>query len=580
MSSSVAIADLISAAQAAEAEANFSLAIQHWQEVVRRDPSNLAARTALAPLLLESGDPAAAVTIYEPVALALPDDDDVQRTFLDLLLAAGQLEWARRHADYADLRKEGRAFRAYVEAAATPSQESPAPQPFCSSSPTHTTTSYSTSFEPLFSHDHALRLATLFQGRADAYARQWVNEEGATGYSPVYQPYTPRVVLNHLLGNFTVGIYLLRPDGHARVLAFDFDITAAAIEAARGSASKAAELRAAVTAYASQAATSFRSHGLITILEDSGYKGVHIWCCFDDWLTAARLRRLGQALLATLPPPPDTISVEIFPKQKGNPVKLGNLIKLPLGIHRKTGRRSLLLDAHGAPFEDQPSAILALAPTPAQIVDRLLQSLNPPQDPPPPHISRPVVSQPAPADPSTSSAHAAFPTYSEADFRNDPALGHLLKHCPLLNALVTRIRSTQRISYDERIVIEHTLGHLPNGPAIVNFLFRPCENFDSAFLMRRPHRGYPISCTKMIARLSYLPEAASCSCSFAHACANYPTPLNHLYSLVPKPEQAAPVLLPPHPQATPTTAFDVAHALNSRGATQRDNRPDDPPTPF
>ena len=575
------ISSLTAQARAAEAGGDITLAIHLWHTIVSREPDNLSAAGALAHLLLETGKPADAAKHYEPVAIAAMDNDDVQRTFLDLLLAAGETERARRHADFADLRKDGRAFRAYIDAILASPEDAPASLPGAQHHPdlsrpsTHASDgATSPSLDPIFSHDHAVHLATVFQGRSDAFARQWLADDGSTGYAPVYKPYSPRIVLNHLLGNFTTGIYLTRPDGHARILAFDLDITPDAIASARGSVTRAAELRHIVTQYACEAAAAFRMHGLNPLLEDSGYKGVHIWIAFDDWSPAARLRRLGQCLLATLPPPPDTISVEIFPKQKGNPVKLGNLIKLPLGIHRKTGRRSVLLDHSGNPYHDQAAALLAFKPTPAQIILHLLDKLNLPPEASP--CSQQSDSAAAPHHPrDTATPPAAFPTLSDAEFDAEPALSFLLSRCATLNTLVRRIRTSRRVSYDERLIIEHTLGHLPNGPAIVNFLLRPCENFDSRFLMRRPHRGCPVSCSKIIARIPYIAETNECQCVFSSSCANYPTPLNHLYSFVPEtaPQPALPPPTshpatnnpsppnPPSPRSHAPTAFDVANIL-------------------
>ena len=64
----------------------------------------------------------------------------------------------------------------------------------------------------------------LFSGREGAYARQWANEKNETGYTPVREHFSPKVAKNHLLGNYTVGIYQLRINGTVNWAAFDVDL--------------------------------------------------------------------------------------------------------------------------------------------------------------------------------------------------------------------------------------------------------------------------------------------------------------------------------------------------------------------
>ncbi|NLF39819.1 hypothetical protein GX586_10260 [bacterium] len=543
----------VSAGTTADVEAE----VASLKSAVATDPSNRSARAALAELLHETGDLRAAVDTLEPAAVSMPDDDALQLQFLDLLLAAGETEWARRHADFADLRKTGRALRAYVDSViAAGDVDTPAATPDSA----HSAFDAFASFigEPLFNNDHALRLATLFQGRGDVFARMWVSEDGQTGYSPVSKPYTPRVVLNHLLGNYTTGIYLSRADGTARVMAYDIDIAAPAIDSARGNAQRAAELKAALTEYTCKLSAFLVSCGLAPVIEDSGYKGAHVWVCFNDWRPAGVIRRLGHALLAQITGPSDDISIEVFPKQKGNPVKLGNLIKLPLGIHRKTGRRSVLLDHTGTPCPDQAAALMQISMSKIDLVDPLLDKYNLPE--PRGRGQRDQHATSAIVTPAGAPAQSLAPSFmppmaTPEQIDNDAVLAHLLTRCGVLCALVRRIRSSHRMSYEERLVVEHTIGHLPNGPATANCLFRTCENFDSQFYMGRPHRGHPASCAKIRARLPHISEVSDCTCSFEQACANYPTPLNHLYSYVPPTKE--PLALPAPASADETVTIET-----------------------
>ncbi len=95
------------------------------------------------------------------------------------------------------------------------------------------------------------------------------------------------------------------------------------------------------------------------LFENSGYKGRHYWVFLEEPETADVLHLFGRLLLASqamqLPP---GMHLEFFPKQARVRSKgLGNLIKLPLGIHRRTGYRSLLLDDQGQPVPDALAAL-------------------------------------------------------------------------------------------------------------------------------------------------------------------------------------------------------------------------------
>jgi hypothetical protein len=571
--SSAEIAMLIADAQTADSVGDVTRAGQLWQLVLERDPENLTARAAVAELLLESGKPHDAAVFFQPIADKQQQEDSIQRRFLELLIAAGEFEWAKRHAENADTQKPNRSFRAFVAAAETSAAAS-------TTTPTDTHTSEihshsadwlsSIAGEPLFNEEHALRFANLFQGRADVFARMWVSDSGATGYSPVYRPYTPRVVLNHLLGNYTTGIYLTRADGAARILAFDIDIASHAIEAARGNTEAAASLRTDAFAFATQFAAALRRFKLHPVIEDSGYKGAHLWIIFDDWHPCGRLRRLGEILVRECANIPPQLSVEVFPKQTRAPQKVGNLIKLPLGIHRKTGRRSVLLDPQGTPFDNQPEALMQISLTPSALLQELLDKLNTSSSPPTKSSSR----RPAPNpnnhinDPPEQQAVALA---SAEEFTHDPVLKQLRARCHLLDTLINRILASRHVSYDERLILEHTLGHLPNGARLVNFLLFPCENFDTRFLMGRPHRGHPMSCAKMAARAPHIVMTSACICDFSGACANYPTPLNHLYSHIPLQHLALPS--PSADSGKPAaaqTAFDVVAALNRLHAQEQE----------
>jgi|GEM_PF-5137039 len=85
----------------------------------------------------------------------------------------------------------------------------------------------------------------------------------------------------------------------------------------------------------------------------------------------ARLVRavLRQVLLGAGPAPAD-VGVEVFPKQEQpGPRGLSSLVKLPLGVHRKTLARAHLLDDDLQPVVDVAAALAALRPVDERVAD-------------------------------------------------------------------------------------------------------------------------------------------------------------------------------------------------------------------
>lgn len=89
------------------------------------------------------------------------------------------------------------------------------------------------------------------------------------------------------------------------------------------------------------------------LLEDSGGRGYHLWIFLNNSLAGSDALRFYAVLKSLIETP-----FEFFPKQGslGPKRKLGNLIKLPLGIHQKYGARSTFFDL----VDNQPHYIESL----------------------------------------------------------------------------------------------------------------------------------------------------------------------------------------------------------------------------
>jgi hypothetical protein len=409
-----------------------------------------------------------------------------------------------------------------------------------------------------------VRFQTLFAGREDVHARQWAGAGGTGGYSPVEEPLTPAVVRNHLLGTYTVGVYPIRLDGTCTFFALDLDIDKGALEKAHQQPALARELRDAVHQEVLRLRGVLRDLGFIPVLEDSGFKGRHLWIFLEQPEPAAVLHLLGRLLLASQQSQlPAGLHLECFPKQGERKGKgLGNLIKLPLGIHRRTGRRALLLDGTGKPLAEPLAALRKVVRAPQSVLHAAVERLKAQVPALPPESSAP----PAPAGSAAGPPPPApAPSWTEADFAADPRLRHLLAHCPVLAELKRTVDEHHRLSHEEQLVLIHTLGHVEGGPQAVNYLLSKCVDVGPEKLLKDRLKGNPVSCPSIRKKIGHVTRRVPCNCPFDFAPDRYPTPVLHLLTLD---EPSTPA--PPLATDVETLARRYAAAVQRRDEIHRE----------
>lgn len=144
----------------------------------------------------------------------------------------------------------------------------------------------------------------------------WAAQNSGGEWHPRRHPLTDRVLTRHMQHVETVGTYIghSTPEGTvARTLCFDID---------NGSLPDAEAIEAALLDLGFPKAT----YGT----EFSGMKGYHVWVLLQEYRPSHELRRVGRAVLALA-----SVQCEVYPKQ--DEVRdLGNLVKLPGGLHRVT----------------------------------------------------------------------------------------------------------------------------------------------------------------------------------------------------------------------------------------------------
>jgi hypothetical protein len=538
-------------ARLCEEAGEFGLALGEYQLTLRDDPTDTAALARLAVLYEERGDVERAVECAERWHAAAPSDPEALSTLVDTLAAAGAFERAGEVLDGARAstdpqRIEGLARRVHAARSLLSEEEPSEPEqvPLETSGPTDA---------------DVIRFAHLFAGRENVHARQWWSREGKGGYTPVHEPLTFQVARNHLLGNVTVGTYVVRLDDTVTFFAIDLDITKRAIAAARSSLAEARRLKDLVASEAGRVHQALADLGLPAVMEDSGYKGRHLWVFLEAPEPAPVVHQFGTLFLTHAAPRGVDLHGEFFPKQASAGDGIGNLIKLPLGVHRRTGRWSRLMRADGTPDPDPHATLRAHPRVSRAALHAVVVALK----------QRPAPAGGARAPASESEAEPVLmapvpplepPAWTAADFETNNEVHHLMSRCAVLGALREKAERYRRLDHDEQVVLAHSLGHSASGVLAVNYLLDHCVDVAPNARLQSPLAGNPISCPKIRKRIPQVTAKVPCNCRFDFAPDHYPTPRLHLRTLPP----ATPVATQP--------AWDAVERARTLGVLWRQQR--------
>ncbi len=344
------------------------------------------------------------------------------------------------------------------------------------------------------------RYLRLFSGREDCFARQWADRgEGKSGYVPERRPFGFSELEEHLAGRKTYGIYLLQSDARVRTALIDMDL-AARFRQGRVSAEDR-RLIYREREYLFQRIREISGEAdTRPLIEFSGGKGYHFWYFFDPPKEANLARAFLECIRQTLAGDVSTFHLEVFPKQDSLSGKgLGNLVKLPLGIHRLTGKRSYFIDCADRSTEAQLSFLQQAVYTDPERVSKKVTASS----------TASVVVHPK---------HAKW-------VEEFPELHRLETCCPPLGQIMAACRSGSALSIREEKVLCHTVGFLNRGKTLLHALLRNQQEYNPHLVDYRISRlrGSPLGCRRIHALMSYVGDY----CRFDDS-GDYAHPLLHL----------------------------------------------------
>jgi len=357
-------------------------------------------------------------------------------------------------------------------------------------------------FDPdTFTRKDIERFLELFSGREGVYARQWVNNTGKWGYSPVKDSLTEREVKAHLAGELTLGLYLTRADNTVKLMIIDIDVNKSVMARYTQDRETRATLISKIQREARKISSLTDELGIPVYIEDSGYKGRHIWLFFAEPVASSEARNLAKAIVKRVGEPSEGIHHEIFPKQdRVAKDALGCLIKLPLGIHRGTGRRSLFVDESGRSYDNQALFLRSIKQITEKEVREAIRNLQ--------------------------------TGFRKKIFREveDIKIKKMVEGCRVIKFLVNKAKEKGHLTHSERLVLLYSLGHLgEEGKRYIHQIMSRCFNYDFNYTQRWINRlqtnAHPISCPKIRDWLSDITPGIGCYCEFDLPKGAYPSPL-------------------------------------------------------
>ena len=354
-----------------------------------------------------------------------------------------------------------------------------------------------------YNDDDVAAFQKAFSGREGVFARQWLSDNGKIGYQPLYRHISAQDIAQHLDGQQTLGIYLMRIDNTVHQLLIDLDVTKQVRLEIPGHAAEPEDWFHLLQNDAVKIVQLCANLKINAYIEDSGYKGRHVWIFFTEPQPARDVILLGKKILQTAGAPPTGLHREIFPNQARVSTKaLGPMVKLPLGIHKLTQQRCLFLQSNGQPYTDQLAVVRNFEPVPTTTFRNALEQLK----------------APSPA------------TTVEITPAQQQAIDKIFAGCNVLRYLKEKAETQKILAHIDRLTILGILGHFgPAGHQTIHQIMSHTLNYNQRITERWISRlkGFPVSCPKIREWQSHITPAVGCFCKFPHLKDSYPAPGLH-----------------------------------------------------
>lgn len=356
----------------------------------------------------------------------------------------------------------------------------------------------------------------LFVGREDTYAEEYMAQRRVTEQRN--EPLTEEVVREHLAGKRTVGTYVRRPNNTAKYLVLDFDVSKKVSLKYSTESPEFAQYMKRCFQVMAETWKELSRMGLQGYVEYSGGRGYHIWIFFTEWIPVRYIQALSEIIAEkTGKVQAEEINVEYFPDdRKLRAGKTGQSIKLPLGIHPKSGQAGYFLDESFQQVVELSGYLKNIAKFSLPAVKRIIGMFG--------------------GQRKENAVRAGTDREMILDRELD-GFGKLsaevrtvLEHCSLMCYLCQKARKTGYLSHFERQSILYVFGHMgEEGGEFVHQVMSYTLNYQyqitDRFLRKLPEK--PVSCIKLREQYRQITAEIGCTCNFKRTKNCYPSPVLH-----------------------------------------------------
>lgn len=353
------------------------------------------------------------------------------------------------------------------------------------------------------------RYQELFVGREDTYAVEVLMSDGRRRFENTLQPISEKEIQKHLRGDRTVATYIQRNNGTVKHIIFDVDISKKILLKLGNNETLFQEYMKKAGQIALQVQAVIRKMGMEAYIENSGYRGYHVWLFLTGWIRTQYANMFQEAVIRQLSLEND-INIECFPnRSKVKDGKMGQLIKMPWGIHSRTGRRTQFLDENLSPYPVQNQLLEKIRCFPSEKIKKAAAAF---------------------CGAETAEKIKEIPVDETLLENCEENIRIVVESCGLIRYLCNKAKSTGYLSHQERLTLSYVFGHL--GDAGKEFLHKIMEytiNYQytvtEKFIQKLPAK--PISCIKLREQYKQLTAEIGCNCRFKKIKNCYPSPVLH-----------------------------------------------------
>jgi hypothetical protein len=332
----------------------------------------------------------------------------------------------------------------------------------------------------------------IFRGREDIFACQRKRENGDVWWEPIRLKLNRELILDHIAGNITIGIYPHLSENRTYLACFDIDVKGEFIDLWKNHSVERKRMEKVLEEISDEFKKRLEDSGFSVIEEFTGGRGIHIWFFFEESVETKRVRRYMMEILKNISVPRE-FSIELFPKSdtlKSNQV--GNLIKLPLGIHQKTGMNSKIINCKDGKVSEFLSKIRG-----GELMENLKKNDN------------------------------VIPFPKDEKSAENSALNRVISGCSVLSSIINKIKNGEEITPKEEHVFIYILGLLgKEGWDLAEGLLVSIGRNREEILEKL--NGVPptaIGCKKIKKHLRDTIDEFDCNCVFSGDSSLYDSPL-------------------------------------------------------